>query len=76
MLSDGTNTAGRAPTAGGGRGRGTAKVPIYTIAYGTENGYVDLDGKREPVPVDHELMRQIAEATGGQTTSRPRPPTS
>ena len=41
----------------------TAKVPIYTIAYGTENGYVDLDGKREPVPVDHELMKQIAAAT-------------
>jgi Ca-activated chloride channel family protein len=42
-----------------------AKVPIYTIAYGTENGYVDLDGKREPVPVDHELMKQIAATTNG-----------
>ncbi len=40
-------------------------MPVYTIAYGTENGYVDLDGKREPVPVNHEEMRQIAEATGG-----------
>jgi Ca-activated chloride channel family protein len=27
---------------------------------------VDLDGKREPVPVDHELMKQIAQATNGQ----------
>ena len=50
-----------------------AKVPIYTIAYGTENGYVDLDGKREPVPVDHELMKQIAEASGGQYFSAATP---
>ena len=65
MLSDGTNTAGRAPQQAAAEAR-AAKVPIYTIAYGTENGYVDLDGKREPVPVDHELMKQIAEASGGQ----------
>ena len=51
---------------------GTAKVPIYTIAYGTENGYVDLDGKREPVPVDHELMQQIAAAQRRPSTSRRR----
>ena len=59
MLTDGSNTAGRAPMQAAAEAR-TAKVPIYTIAYGTENGYVDLDGKREPVPVDHELMKQIA----------------
>ena len=46
--------------------RRAAKVPIYTIAYGTENGYVDLDGKREPVPVDHEEMKQIAAATNAE----------
>jgi Ca-activated chloride channel family protein len=45
MLSDGTNTAGRAPQQAAAEAR-AAKVPIYTIAYGTENGYVDLDGKR------------------------------
>ena len=65
MLTDGSNTAGRAPMQAAAEAR-TAKVPIYTIAYGTENGYVDLDGKREPVPVDHELMKQIAEATDGR----------
>lgn len=68
LLSDGSNTAGRAPMQAAAEAR-TAKVPVYTIAYGTENGYVDLDGKREPVPVDHELMKQIAEATNGQTFS-------
>lgn len=65
LLSDGANTAGRAPMQAAAEAR-DAGVPIFTIAYGTENGYVDLDGKRQPVPVDHELMRQIAELTGGQ----------
>ncbi len=41
--------------------------PVYTIAYGTENGYVDLDGKRERVPPDKALLAGIAAATGGQT---------
>jgi Ca-activated chloride channel homolog len=64
LLSDGSNTAGRAPMQVAAEAK-AANVPVYTIAYGTENGYVDLDGKREPVPVDHDEMRQIAEATGG-----------
>ena len=65
LLTDGKNTTGRAPLQAAAEAR-TAKVPIYTIAYGTENGYVDLDGKREPVPVDHQAMREIATATGGR----------
>ena len=72
MLSDGTNTAGRAPQQAAAEAR-AAKVPIYTIAYGTENGYVDLDGKREPVPVDHELMQEIAELSGGKYFSAATP---
>jgi Ca-activated chloride channel family protein len=66
LLSDGTNTSGRAPQQAAADA-GKAKVPIYTISYGTENGYVDLDGKRQLVPVDHELMAQIAKLSGGQT---------
>jgi Ca-activated chloride channel family protein len=65
LLTDGFNTAGRAPQQAAAEAR-AAKVPIYTIAYGTENGYVDLDGKREPVPVDHEEMMRIAQATNGE----------
>lgn len=65
MLSDGTNTAGRAPMQAASEAR-KAKVPVYTIAYGTENGYVDLDDKRQAVPVDHDLMKQIAALTNGQ----------
>lgn len=42
------------------------KVPIYTVAYGTDAGYVDLDGKREPVKPDRALMSEIAQLSGGQ----------
>ncbi|HYP45566.1 MAG TPA: VWA domain-containing protein [Propionibacteriaceae bacterium] len=65
LLSDGTNTVGRAPQQAAAEAR-NAKVPVYTIAYGTENGYVDLDGKRELVPVDHEQMQQVATISGGE----------
>jgi Ca-activated chloride channel family protein len=65
LLTDGFNTAGRAPQQAAAEAK-AAKVPIYTIAYGTENGYVDLDGRREPVPVDHEEMKRIAAATNGE----------
>jgi Ca-activated chloride channel family protein len=64
LLSDGKNTTGRAPLQAAADAK-AAKVPVYTIAYGTENGFVDLDGKREPVPVDHDEMRAIAAATNG-----------
>lgn len=69
LLSDGGNTNGRAPVQMAAKAK-QAKVPIYTIAYGTENGYVDLDGKREPVPVDHQLLKRVAQASdGGRTFS-------
>ncbi|CAA9405514.1 MAG: hypothetical protein AVDCRST_MAG75-2412 [uncultured Propionibacteriaceae bacterium] len=65
LLSDGSNTTGRAPQQAAAEAR-NAKVPVYTIAYGTENGYVDLDGKREPVPVSHDQMKEIAQISSGQ----------
>ena len=68
MLSDGMNTAGRAPLQAAAEAK-KVNVPIYTIAYGTENGSVDLDGKRERVPPDRALMAEIAQATGGTTST-------
>jgi Ca-activated chloride channel homolog len=65
LLTDGKNTVGRAPLQAASEAK-AAEVPIYTIAYGTENGYVELEGKREPVPVDHEAMREIAQLTEGR----------
>ncbi len=68
MLSDGANTAGQAPLQ---EAQDAAKrnVPIYTIAYGTDNGYVDLDGKRDRVPPDPATLQAISKATKGESYS-------
>jgi len=65
LLSDGTNTAGQSPLQKAVDAK-TAKVPIFTIAFGTDNGYVDLDGERHTVPPDKQTLEQIATLTGGQ----------
>lgn len=72
LLSDGENTTGRAPDQVASEAK-KDEIPIYTIAYGTENGYVDLDGKREPVPVDREQMQRIADQTGGKMFTAKNP---
>ena len=64
MLSDGANTNGQAPLQAALEAS-ERKIPIYTIAFGTDNGYVDLDEERHQVPPDHKLMREIAELTDG-----------
>lgn len=68
LLSDGQNTAGRSPVQAAQAAK-KAKVPIYAIAYGTDNGYVDLDGQRQRVPPDRELLQELADMTGGQDFS-------
>ena len=68
LLSDGANTATESPLQAA-QALAKAKIPVYTIAYGTENGSVDLDGVRERVPPDRELMQQIANATKGTFSS-------
>jgi Ca-activated chloride channel family protein len=64
LLSDGQNTSGRSPVQAAAAAK-EAGVPIYTIAYGTDNGYVDLDGKRQSVRPDRELLQQLAAESGG-----------
>ena len=68
LLSDGANNAGQAPLQ---LAQDAAKrsVPIYTIAYGTDNGYVDLDGQRSRVPPDPAALKDISNATKGQEYS-------
>lgn len=65
LLSDGTNTEG--PPAEGPAAEAQERgVPIFTIAYGTQNGFVDVDGQRENVAPDTAALKAIAEATGGR----------
>jgi len=65
LLSDGTNTTGSDPLEAARTAAGQ-KVPIYTIAFGTANGYVDLDGQRNNVAPDKVTLGQIAQITGGR----------
>lgn len=65
LLSDGGNTSGQDPI-GAAQVAASQKVQVHTIAYGTENGFVDVDGKRENVAPDRQLLRQIAQITSGR----------
>jgi Ca-activated chloride channel homolog len=65
LLTDGQNTNGR-PAEQGAQEAADAEVTVYTIGYGTENGYVDIDGRREPTPVNHEQLERVARSTGGE----------
>ena len=64
MLSDGTNTEGD-PPGEAARESKEREIPIFTIAYGTQNGYVDVDGQRENVAPDIATLKAIADASGG-----------
>ncbi|NLE96733.1 MAG: VWA domain-containing protein [Propionibacterium sp.] len=68
LLSDGTNTDGEDPAAAARRAA-EQEVPIFTIAYGTENGYVDIDGNRESVAPDLETLQNIAEITDARAVT-------
>ncbi len=68
LLSDGANTVGAGLEAAVEEAR-RGDIPVYTIAYGTQNGFVDLDGTREKVPPDVATMREIAQETGARAVS-------
>ena len=71
LLSDGKETVPRDPTAE--RGAYTAAerakeagIPVSTISFGTMYGTVDINGRPQPVPVDDDSLRTIAEKSGGE----------
>jgi Ca-activated chloride channel family protein len=64
LLSDGAQTVGR-PVLDAAQAAKDAGVPISTIAYGTPNGTVEVQGQVVPVPADPETMSEVARATGG-----------
>jgi Ca-activated chloride channel family protein len=59
-ITSATNEASAAKAAG---------VKINTIAYGTPNGTVTIDGELIPVPADPSTMAKIASDSGGRTFS-------
>ena len=36
------------------------------MSFGTPYGYVDMNGQRQPVPVDDEMLKKIAQLSGGE----------
>jgi Ca-activated chloride channel homolog len=65
LLSDGKTQVGR-PSDEAAEASKAQSVPIYTIAYGTADGYIEIGGRREPVPVDRAEMARIARISGGE----------
>lgn len=68
LLSDGFTNIGR-KSATAAQAAKEKKIPVYTIAYGTEDGYVVDQGRREPVPVNHEELQRVADISGGKKYS-------
>src|ERR1700704_1405686 len=71
LMSDGKETVPSNPDnpKGAYTAARTAKdqgVPISTIAFGTPRGTVDIIGQSQPVPVDAEMLKKIAELSGGE----------
>jgi len=68
LLSDGYTNIGR-PSEDAAEQAKELDIPIYTIAYGTPGGYVESGGRREPVPVNHAELEEIARISGGKKFS-------
>jgi len=65
LLSDGKTQVGRASDQAA-RAAKAQDVPIYTIAYGTADGYIEVGGRREPVPVDRTELARVSRISGGE----------
>jgi Ca-activated chloride channel family protein len=70
LMSDGKETVPSNPDnpKGAYTAARTAKdqgVPISTVSFGTPYGYVEINGQRQPVPVDDEMLKKIAQLSGG-----------
>jgi Ca-activated chloride channel homolog len=70
LMSDGKETVPSNPEnpKGAYTAARTAKdqgVPISTVSFGTPYGYVEINDQRQPVPVDDETLKKIAELSGG-----------
>jgi Ca-activated chloride channel homolog len=68
LLSDGKTQVGRTSDDAATAAK-AQRVPIYTIAYGTADGYIEIGGRQEPVPVDKAELAKVAKISGGEAYS-------
>jgi len=68
LLSDGATNVGRSSSDAAHAAKDQG-VPVYTIAFGTPNGYVVENGRRASVPVNHAELLNIAKISGGKKFS-------
>ena len=64
LLSDGFRTFGRS-IEDAAAAASTANIPVSTIAFGTDEGTVKINGALQRVPVDRPALEQLAESTKG-----------
>ena len=81
LLSDGANSTGQAEPLDAAQEAADAGMPIYTIALGTPDGVVEVQDQfgqtqQLQVPPDTETLQQVAEMTGGGTSTPRRRRTS
>lgn len=67
LLTDGETTVGRS-TPEGAQLAADGGIPVFTIAFGTENGSIidPVSGEAVDVPVRPAELEQVAEVTGGE----------
>jgi len=70
LLSDGKSERGTEPVEIADQAK-KLKIPIYTIALGTQQGVLNRNGRAVPVPPDNVTLRDIAETTGGRFFAAP-----
>jgi Ca-activated chloride channel homolog len=68
LLSDGKTQVGRTSDQAAQEAK-AQRVPIYTIAYGTADGYIEIGGRQEPVPVDKAELARVSKISGGEAYS-------
>jgi Ca-activated chloride channel homolog len=65
LMSDGSTNTGRSNESAA-RAAVRARIPVTTIAFGTDDGTITTAGEEYPVPVDRDALREIADTTHGR----------